>query len=369
MHCPDQQGIIVVGDIDVDKIEQKIKSVFSSIEMPANAATREYFPVSDNDEPIVAIAKDKEQVVPIIYLFHKHDAFPNDQKSNMSYLVVNYMKYMIASMLNARLSELTQQANPPFLQAQAYDGEFLVAKTKGAFIGLAVAKEDGVLTSTEALMKEIERVRQFGFTASEYARAKADYLRMLEVAYNERDKQKTSTYVQEYVRHFIDNEPIPGIENEYAIMNQIVPNIPVEAVNEFMKQLIKENNIVLCAFCPEKEGMKYPTEAELKGVIDKVRAEKAGTVCRQSIRRTAYERETAGWQGGEDRSGTVRIDCPDLEQRRARHREADRLQGRRNPHERIQPGRKLPVQRQRRASVQPAERYRISGRPRQLQQR
>ena len=273
-YRPDQQGIIVVGDIDVDKIEQKIKSVFSSIEMPANAATREYFPVSDNDEPIVAIAKDKEQVVPIIYLFHKHDAFPNDQKSNMSYLVVNYMKYMIASMLNARLSELTQQANPPFLQAQAYDGEFLVAKTKGAFIGLAVAKEDGVLTSTEALMKEIERVRQFGFTASEYARAKADYLRMLEVAYNERDKQKTGTYVQEYVRHFIDNEPIPGIENEYAIMNQIVPNIPVEAVNEFMKQLIKENNIVLCAFCPEKEGMKYPTEAELKGVIDKVRAEK-----------------------------------------------------------------------------------------------
>ena len=89
-------------------------------------------------------------------------------------------------------------------------------------------------------MREIERVRQFGFTASEYARAKADYLRSLEVAYNERDKQRTNSYVKEYVRHFIDNEPIPGIENEYPLMNQIVPNIPVEAVNQVMKQLIEK---------------------------------------------------------------------------------------------------------------------------------
>ena len=273
-YRPDQQGIIVVGDIDVDQVEQKIKTLFSPIEMPANAAKREYFPVPDNEEPIIAIAKDKEQPVPVIYLFHKHDAIPNDQKGNMGYLMVGYMKSMIENMLNARLNELTQQADPPFIQAAAGDGDFLLAKTKSAFIGLAVAKEDGILTSTETLMEEIERVRRFGFTASEYARAKADYLRMLEVAYNERDKQKTDAYVQKYVRHFIDNEPIPGIENEYAIMSQIAPNIPVEAVNEFMKQLIKENNIVLSVFCPEKDGMKYPTEAELKGIIDKVRAEK-----------------------------------------------------------------------------------------------
>ena len=273
-YRPDQQGIIVVGDIDVDKIEQKIKSLFSSIEMPANAAKREYFPVPDNEEPIVTVAKDKEQQMPIIYLFHKHDAFPADQKGNMGYLMVNYMKYMVVSMLNTRLSELTQQANPPFLQAQAYDGDFLVAKTKEAFIGLAVAKEDGILTATETLMKEIERVRQFGFTATEYARAQANYLRALEIAYNERDKQKTNTYVQEYVRNFIDNEPIPGIENEYAIMNQMAPKIPLEAVNGFMKQLIQENNIVLSVFCPEKDTMKYPTEADLKNIIDKVRSEK-----------------------------------------------------------------------------------------------
>ena len=270
-YRPDQQGIIVVGDIDVDKVEEKIKKMFSPIEMPENAAERVYYPVADNDEPIIALAKDKEQQVPIIYLFHKHDVVPNDQKNSMPYLAMNYMISMIGNMLNARLDELTQKPQPPFIQAFAEDGNYLVAKTKGAFIGVAVAKEDGILTSTEALMTEIERVRQFGFTASEYARAKADYLRALESAYNEKDKMRNSQYVQEYVRNFIDNEPIPGIENEYAIMNQIVPSIPVEAINQVVKQIIGEKNMVLSVFCPDKEGMKYPTDAELKGVIDKVR--------------------------------------------------------------------------------------------------
>lgn len=248
--------------------------MFSPIEMPANAAERQYFPVPDNDEPIIAVAKDKEQQVPIVYLMHKHDAVPNDQKNSMSYLVMNYMISSIESMLNSRLNELTQQANPPFIEAGVGDGDFIVAKTKDAFIAYAAAKEDGILLTTETLMRELERVRQFGFTASEYARAKADYLRGLESAYNERNKQRNNAYVNQYVRNFIDNEPIPGIENEYAIMNQIVPNIPVDAINQVMKQLITEKNVVLSVFCPEKEGMKYPTEAELKAVLDKVKAEK-----------------------------------------------------------------------------------------------
>ena len=273
-YRPDQQGIIVVGDIDVDKVEEKIKKLFSPIEMPANAAERVYYPVPDNDEPLIALAKDKEQQVPVIYVFHKHDAVPNEEKNNISYLAMNYMISMIGNMLNARLDEMTQKPQPPFIQAMAEDGNYLLAKTKGAFIGLAVAKEDGILTSTEALMTEIERVRQFGFTASEYARAKADYLRALESAYNEKDKMRNSQYVREYVRHFIDNEPIPGIENEYAIMNQLVPNIPVEAINQLVKQIIGEKNIVVSVFCPDKEGMKYPTDAELKAVIDKVKAAK-----------------------------------------------------------------------------------------------
>ena len=272
-YRPDLQGIIVVGDINVDSVEQKIKRLFSPIRMPENPAEREYFPVADNAEPIITVAKDREQEVPVVYLFHKHDVIPDEQKNSVEYLAANYMTWAIEEMLNSRISELMQQANPPFIQSFVSDENFLLSKTKGAFTGIAVTKEDGILTGTEAMMREIERVRRFGFTASEYARAKADYLRGLEVSYNERDKQRTPSYVNEYLANFLNGEPIPGAENYYGIMSQVVPSIPIEAINEWMKQLIREDNVVLSVFCPEKEGMTYPTETELKRIIEKVRTE------------------------------------------------------------------------------------------------
>ena len=272
-YRPDQQGIIIVGDVDVDKVEAKIKEMFSPIEMPANPAPREYNPVPDNKEPIVTIAKDKEQPQTMIYIWHKHPATPNEAKGNMGYLLQNYLFSMVESMLNARLNELTQSAEPPFIAAGAEDTDFLLAKTTKAFAGIAITKDDGIESGFAALLREMERARKFGFTESEYNRAKADYLRHLESAYNERNKVKNDAYVQEYVRHFIDNEPIPGIETEYALMNQIAPNIPLEAINSVLPQLIKDENIVINVFGPDKEGMSYPTEQQLLDVLKKVKAE------------------------------------------------------------------------------------------------
>jgi len=272
-YRPDQQGIVVVGDVDVDKVEAKIKEIFSPIEMPANAAERVYEKVPDNKEPIITIAKDKEQPSTMIYIWHKHPATPNEAKGNIGYLVQNYIFSMIAKMLNARLDELRQNANPPYIMAVTEDTDFLLAKTTQAFAGIAVSKEDGIPTAISALVREIERARKFGFTASEYARAKADYLRALESAYNEREKVRNGQYVQEYIRHFIDNEPIPGIEMEYTLMNQLAPNIPVEAINSILPQLITDENIVINIFGPDKEGMVYPTEAEILDVLNKTKAE------------------------------------------------------------------------------------------------
>jgi len=272
-YRPDQQGIVVVGDVDVDKVEAKIKEIFSPIEMPANAAERVYEKVPDNKEPIITIAKDKEQPSTMIYIWHKHPATPKEIKGQMGYLVQNYMFSMIASMLNARLEELRQSANPPFIMAATEDTDFLLTKNPQAFAGIAISKEDGIPTAISALVREIERARKFGFTASEYARAKADYLRALESAYNERDKMKNNQYVQEYISHFIDNEPIPGIEFEYAQMNQLANMIPVEAINQILPQIVTDENIVINIFGPDKEGMVYPTEAEILDILNNTKAE------------------------------------------------------------------------------------------------
>lgn len=272
-YRPDQQGIVIVGDIDVDQVEAKIKKLFSPIKMPENAAVREYFPVADNNETIVSIAKDKEQPNTMIYFYNKRDIVPNEAKGNMDYLMINYAISMINQMMSTRLRELVQSANPPFIDAAAFNGNYLLAKTKDAFTGVAVCKDNGVDEALSTLTREIERARRYGFTPSEYARAKAEYLRRLESAFNEKDKQKNESYVNEYVRHFIDNEPIPGIENEYAIMNQIVPNVPVEVINSIFSQMITDNNNVIAIYCPDKEGVVIPTKEHILDVVKKTKAE------------------------------------------------------------------------------------------------
>lgn len=272
-YRPDQQGLVIVGDIDVDKIETKIKSMFSAIKPPLKAAERVYYPVPDTKETIVTIAKDKEQTNPIVYINYKHDIIPDSSKTRLDYLVVDYMKSMVGSMLNGRLNELIQSSNPPFNYATTADDNYMLSKTKDAFTGIMIAKAEGIESGIGAMIREIERMHKHGFTATEYARAKADYLRNLESAYNERNKTKNEQYVKQYVRNFIDNEPIPGIENEYAIMNQIIPNIPVEAINSIIPSLVTDSNIVVSIFLPEKDDMKYPTKESVLEVINKVKTE------------------------------------------------------------------------------------------------
>ena len=266
-YRPDLQAVVVVGDINVDEIEEKIKTMFADIPAQPDAVERVYYPVDNNTEPIIIIEQDKEQANIQAMFFNKHDVTPDAEKGNLGYMVEDYATTLIGNMLSARLSELLQAANPPYIYAYAYDGDFFVSKTKGAFTGFVVCKEGEVEEGIGTLVREIERARKFGFTETEYNRARAEYLRELESAFNERDKRKNDSYVNAYVRHFLDNEPIPGIENEYAIISQIAPNIPVMALNQMMQALVSDSNQVLAVFAPEKEGLVLPTKTALSELI------------------------------------------------------------------------------------------------------
>ena len=273
-YRPDLQGIIIVGDIDVDQMEAKIKSVFADVKKPVNPAERVYYPVADNQEPLVYIGKDKEIDDPTIEIYFKQDPTPDSIKGNMAYLLQQYMLSMTTSMLNSRLNELRQSANPPFIYAGCYYGNYFLAQTKDAFTLSISSKAEGINEALKAGLTELERVRRYGFTESEYERARANYLQRLESAYNEREKTKNDSYVNEYINHFLMAEPIPGIEFEYTTMNQIAPNIPVMAINQAIQQggLLPDNNQVVFIAAPEKEGIVCPTKeevvAQLKGMKD-----------------------------------------------------------------------------------------------------
>ena len=273
-YRPDQQGIVVVGDIDVDQIEAKIKDIFGTIAKPVNPAERYYVPVENNTEPIIAIAKDKEQPYSMAYIFKKHEPIPDEMKSSLTYLVMDYAFNVADIMVNQRLSEIMMQPEPPFMQAAIQDDDFFISKTEKAYLGLAVTADDGLLNGLTTVYREMLRIARNGFTASEYERAKQEYLTQLENAFNEREKTKSINYCNQYVRHFIDNEPIPGIENEYALINQLAPSVPVEAVNQLVAQLMAEDgNLVVVCMLPDKEGLDIPSEQEIAKALAAVEAE------------------------------------------------------------------------------------------------
>jgi len=275
-YRPDNQAIIIVGDINVDYTEALIKKMFGDIVVPADAAKVIDEPVPDNEKAIYVAEKDKEQQYPILMLSMKRDPVPAELKKTAAYLVQVYLNSMVCSMLNSRLSEIAEQPECPFIQGVAQDGNYLdMSRTKDAFQLIGVAKEGKDIETLQAIYREAKRARDFGFTATEYARAKADYLSGLEKTYTNRDKRKNNVYCSEYVENFLENDPIPSIETLYQTMTALAGQLPVELVNQYAQQIITTDDKNLVAFYmeQEKEGKTYVSPNAMKTGIEAVRTE------------------------------------------------------------------------------------------------
>lgn len=265
-YGPDNQAVIVVGDIDVDAIEAKIKALWADVPERANRGERPLYTVNDNDEPIVAIVTDKEAQQTRIQLYWKHAQTPQYmQNTNMSYLL-NRCRDLITSMLDTRFEEAAMNPDAPFVGAGA--GYFELVKLRDAFTAISVAKEGKETEAYQALLYELEKMRRYGFTESELEVAKANMLSEYEKAYNSRQTHKNISYAREYIRHFEDNEPIPGIEFEYEFVQQMLPLINLEMINEIaQKQLMGDTNIIICITGVDKTGVNIPSEAQAVAML------------------------------------------------------------------------------------------------------
>ncbi len=274
----DNQCIIVVGDVDVDHTEAQIKKLWANVTLPVNVAKVIDEQVPDNKEAIYVVDKDKELQFTLTGLFMKHDVFPDANKNDQSYYIDAYAKQIIASMLNQRLNDLSQKSDCPFTSANAGDGSYVLSKTKDAFQLEAQAKEGKDLEALAAIYREALRVRQFGFTVTEYDRAKAEFLSRIESEYLNRNKKTNDAYGDELRDHYLANEPIPSPEDDYQIMKSLVelPALNVNVINSYAKELIseKDSNFVAFLFEREVKGKKYVTETQMAQTIKKVRAEK-----------------------------------------------------------------------------------------------
>ena len=275
-YRPDNQAIIVVGDFDVNSIEQKIKDLFSPIKMPENPAPVVAEAVPDNADPIFIVDKDKEMKYSVMMMMFKGDPIPDEIKGNMQYLIIDYLKDAVISMLNDRLGELAQKADCPYLQGSASYGQYMLSKTKDAFSLTILPKEAQSEAAMKAVFNEARRAAEFGFTATEYQRFTQNYISQLDKVYSNKDKRYNNQFCREYVEHYLNNEPIPSLDDYYQVMKQIVPMLPIDAVNGLMKELVSESdsNLVVLSMNQEKDGAVYPTEASLKQAVAEARAQK-----------------------------------------------------------------------------------------------
>ena len=269
-YRPDNQALVIVGDVDVDHIEALIKEMYKDAKLDPNAAPVVREPVPDNDQPIIVVDKDKEQQYSEVSVMFKHETETPEEKQNMDYLIVDYAKDMVTDMLNTRLSDLAQEPDCPFDRAYCYDGEYILANTMDAFSIEIMPKEGQSEAATQAAIIEAIRAAKYGFTDSEYSRARDEYMSRLERNYNERDKVSNERYGRQYCSNFLDGEPIPSIEVLYQIMGQIAPMIPVEAINELIPEMINTDgkNLVITSFNQEKEGAVYPTTDALQAAFN-----------------------------------------------------------------------------------------------------
>ena len=266
-YRPDLQAIVVVGDIDVDKMEKKIKKIFSPIPMPKNAAERIYYPVNDNDSMIVCIEKDAEQPIVLCHLYMKRDATPDDQKNNEEYLRGDYVDNLIGYMLNVRLNELKQQAVPPFQSATGRASSFFLSRTKDAFSLSISCKQESVLGGIVTAVAACEQARQQGFSQSELDRAKNHRLNHDERKWNERNDRVNSKLVGLCVDNFLTGEPLISIDTQWELTQKFDREVTLDEVNEAVRQLITDQNQVVIMYAPDKETVVLPTEQQIEDII------------------------------------------------------------------------------------------------------
>lgn len=266
-YRPDLQAIVVVGDFDVDMMERKIQKLFGKIKAHKNPAERIYYPVNDNDKMIVAIEKDKEQPIILGHLYMKSEATPDSEKNSVKYQREDYINGLITYMLNGRLSEKKQVANPPFMSATVKNGAFFVSRTKDAFSLSISCKQDNVLGGVSVAVGEVERARQHGFTQSELERAKKLYLNAAERQLKMEKDYKNSHYVSQCVNNFLEGEPILTPTYNLQLVKLFDGEVSLAEVNSQVGEIITDKNQVFIMYGPDKEGFVVPSESEIESTV------------------------------------------------------------------------------------------------------
>ncbi len=271
-YRPDYQAIVIVGDIDVDQTEEALKTLMADIPAPAaDAPSKEVIMVPDNDEPIISVFTDPEMTSTTAAVFIKRPAMPREANGLVLREMQDILFHYITTMQNARFAEIAQQPDAPFLNASMSDGNIGLIPTLDAN-SFDVRTEDGKLNEGfEALLKEMEKIRRYGFTEGEFERAQNNLMRMAERQYANRNDRLNGEYKEALLMNFQKGYAYPDAQYEWQLDSMLLKTITVDDINMVCQQLIQPKNWVVVANAPEKEGIDNPTAEEILAMIENAR--------------------------------------------------------------------------------------------------
>ena len=264
-YNPDMQAVIVVGDVDVDAVEAKIKSIFSDIPAPAVPTVKDEPALPANAEPIVGIITDPEAQNSRIDILWKTEPIPTEyQNTDVAYMN-DLLLMIISDIMDERFNDIAAAPDAPFFAAGFFTNN--LCNATDAYNAAVLFKDGASVEAFTALMTEIEKMKRYGFNEGEVQRVKDNLINMCEKAVEAAPTRKNAEFVRPLISNFFDNEAYMTPETELELVKAICAQINSAVLNQVVAQLLPSENIIITYQGPEKEGLVNPTEAELVGVL------------------------------------------------------------------------------------------------------
>lgn len=266
---PDLQAVIVVGDIDVDQVEAKLKTIFADIPAVENPQPKVLHKIPDNVEPIIGIITDPEATSSSVEVMWKSEPMPKELMNTDVAFMMDIIKTYIRLIMRERFTDMTAKPDAPFLGANFYISN--LCNSCDATMGTVSFKEGDAVNAFTAFMTELEKMKRFGFTDGEVQRAKDNIISNYEKAVEAAPTRKNADFVYPLLFNFYDNEPYLEPETALQLAQMLCANINAAVLSQIAAQVITDENMVVLYNGPEKEGLANPTEQELAAVLAAVK--------------------------------------------------------------------------------------------------
>ena len=291
-YRPDNQAVIVVGDIDVDAVEAKIKTLFNDIPVPATPAEKPAVKIADNVEPIVGIITDPEAQYSYVELMWKSEPMPKQFNNTDMAFMTEMVKDYVQQIMSERFSDIAADPASPFLQAGLYF--YPICNECDATRGQVIFKEGDMAKALNAFMIEVEKMRRFGFNEGEVQRATENILNYYEKAVEAASTRKNGDLVSPLLNNFYRNESYLQPELALQLAQALSAQLNAQVLNQIVAQLITDENLIVLYNGPSKEGSVIPTEQEIRDVLAAAKAAEIQANVEETVNEPFISKELKG---------------------------------------------------------------------------